>query len=427
MVDAILRGGIMRRRTGLAVAMLLVAAAPVTVPPAAAAPSTNAVVAWDLHAKTAIWDYAQQLPWEQGRSFAMVNGAVYDAVNAIAGTPYQPYLGAPRTTGRESTDAAVATAAYRVLDHLFPAQADRLREQYDQALARIPDGHAKRGGVAVGDRTAATMIAARLHDGSYGDQQWVVGTAPGQWRPTPPAFASGGAWLPFVKPFLVPSAAMFRTAGPPALTSAAYARDVNEVKLLGAAASTARTPDQTEAAQWWHDRRVVEWEIKRQLATTQRLSTLRTARLFAMADLTTADTQIACFDDKRAWSFWRPITAIHLADTDGNPATTADPQWTSLLVAPPFPDLPSGHACGTTARMATYQTFFGRDRIAYSAYSEVTGTRRHYGSFSQGIEELMSARVWGGIHFRTASVRGDQLGRAVSDYVTAHHFQKRHP
>jgi hypothetical protein len=220
---------------------------------------------------------------------------------------------------------------------------------------------------------------------------------------------------------------MFRTAGPPALTSAAYARDVNEVQRLGGTVSAARTPDQTEAAIWWHDRRVVEWEIKRQLAETQRLSVLQTARLFAMIDLTAVDAQTACFDDKRAWNFWRPITAIQLADTDGNPGTVADPAWTSLLVTPPFPDLPSGHACGTTARMATYQTYFGRDRIAFSAYSETSGTRRYFSSFSQSIDELLSARVWGGIHFRTASVRGDQLGRAVSDYVTARYFRKVRP
>jgi hypothetical protein len=254
----------------------------------------------------------------------------------------------------------------------------------------------------------------------------VIGTEPGQWRPTPPTFASDGASVAFVRPFLIPNAAMFRTAGPLALTSTAYANDFNEVKQVGGANSTARTQDQTEAAIWWHDRHVTEWEIKRQLAVTQHLTVLQTARMFAMTDLTVADTGIACFDDKRAWSFWRPVTAIQLAGTDGNPATTADPTWMPLLITPPFPDLPSGHTCATSARMATFRTFFGRDHIAFNAYSEASGTRRYFDSFSQAVDEVLSARVWGGIHFRTASAQGEQLGDAVSEYATTHYFKRQH-
>ncbi|MEJ3750294.1 vanadium-dependent haloperoxidase [Actinomycetes bacterium KLBMP 9797] len=407
----------MRRQFGAAVAMIvaIVLAPPA---PATAAPATNPVIAWDLNAQEAIWDVGRQLPWVQGRSFAMVSGAVYDAVNAIAGRPYQPYLVAPRATGQESTDAAVATAAHRVLLALLPAQRERLVAEYAAALAEIPDGAAKQGGIAIGDQTAAAMIASRANDGSFGDQRWVHGTEPGQWRPTPPAFASEAAWVGFVRPFVVPSAAMFRTDGPPALTSARYAREVNEVQRLGGVDSTARTPDQTEAAIWWHDRNVTEWQIKRQLAQTQRLSVLRTARMFALVDLSVADAAIACSDDKRAWSFWRPVTAVQLADTDGNPGTTADPTWMPLLVTPPFPDHPSGHACATAARMATLRTFLGRDRVAFSAYSVDADATRHFSGFAQAIDELLRARVWGGIHFTSASVQGGELGEEVSRYVT---------
>jgi hypothetical protein len=354
----------------------------------------------------------------------MVSGAGYDAVNAIAGRPYRPLLAAPPATGHESTDAAVATAYYRVLVAVLPAQADRLRVQYDEALAAIPDGPAEQGGIRVGERAAATMIAARANDGSSGDQQWAIGTEPGRWRPTPPLNTGDGASVADVQPFLVPDPAMFRTAGPPALTSAAYARDVNEVQRVGGVDSTVRTADQTESAIWWHDRNVTEWQIKRQLAETRRLSVLQTARMFAMVDVISLDTQIACFDDKRAWGFWRPITAVRLADTDGNPETTAEPAWTPLLVTPPFPDHPSGHACGTAARMATMRTFFGRDRLPFHAYSEASGTTRHFSSFSQAVDELLSARVWGGIHFRTADVQGGRLGEAVSAYVIARYFPR---
>jgi hypothetical protein len=397
--------------------------------PASAGPGTtaqNAVVTWDAFAQTAIWDIAQQQPPQvAGRSFAMVSGAVYDAVNAIAGKPYEPYLVAPRANGTESKDAAIGTAAYLVLDSLFPAQEDRLRTQYDEWLAGIPDSGAKRAGIRIGTQTAAAMIRARADDGAFGDQRWTEGTGSGEWRPTPPDFANGAGWTVFLKPFLIPNAAMFRTAGPPTLTSRAYARDLNEVKRLGSATSTVRTADQTEAARWWHDRRSVHWEIKRQLAVTQRLGSLEAARLFAMVDMTGEDGAVACANDKEFWSFWRPVTAVRLADTDGNPATTADPNWTPLLVTPPFPDHPSGHSCGTSSRMATYRHFFGRDDISFSAVSADTGTTRHFDSFTEATAEVIEARIWGGIHFRTADTGGEVLGTAVSNYVVTHHFQPR--
>ncbi|GAA3719958.1 vanadium-dependent haloperoxidase [Nonomuraea antimicrobica] len=387
--------------------------------------SANPVIVWDRNAETAIWDVARQQPQVQARSFAMVHGAVYDAVNAIAGAPYQPYLVAPAADGSESTDAAVATAAYRVLRSLFPDQEPRLTAQYDQALTAIPDGRSKQRGIAVGSRTADAMITARENDGAFGDQTWPVGTRPGQWRPTPPTYASDGAWVASLKPFLIPSASMFRTSGPPALTSKRYARDFNEVKTVGAANSTVRTADQTQAAIWWHDRHLAEWEIKRQLVTTQRLNTLRTARMFVMVGMAEADATIACYNEKAAWSFWRPVSAIQLADTDGNPETAADPGWTPLLVTPPHPDYTSGHTCFTGASMSALQHFFGRDDLPFSGYSADSGTTRHFRSFSEAIDEVVNARVWGGIHTRTADVAGAKIGRQVTDYMVTHHFKRK--
>jgi hypothetical protein len=420
------RGRVRRKALGVAIAVAVAAPIALVSPVAhasAAVTATNAVITWDINAETAIYDVGGQQPWVQGRSFAMVHGAVYDAVNAIAGTPYQPYLVAPPANGTESTDAAVATAAYQVLNALLPAQQERLRAQYDQSLAAIPDGRSKQGGIAVGGRAAAAMIAARQNDGAFGNQTWVVGTQPGQWRPTPPIFASDGAWVGHVKPFVIPSGSMFRTSGPPALTSRAYARDLNEVKLVGSVSSTARTPDQTEAAIWWHDRRLGEWQIKRQLATGQRLTTLQTARMFAMVDISVADAAIACFSEKEAWNFWRPVTAVQLANTDGNPATVADPNWTSLLITPPFPDYTSGHACATAATMSALAFFFGRDNIAFSAFSADSGTTRHFNSFSQALTELLNARVWGGVHFRAASLQGAKIGAGVTGFVIGHSFR----
>ncbi|MGW9196524.1 phosphatase PAP2 family protein [Micromonospora chersina] len=387
--------------------------------------SANAVIVWDRNAQSAIWDVAGQQPQVQARSFAMVHGAVYDAVNAITGRTYQPYLIAPATNGRESVDAAVGTAAFQVLSSLFPNQQARLQTQYDEWLATIRNGAAKRGGISVGSQTAAAMIAARQNDGAFGNPAWPVGTEPGQWRPTPPTNANDGAWVGTLKPFLIPSASMFRSSGPPALPSEQYARDFNEVKAIGAANSPIRTADQTQAAIWWHDRHLGEWEIKRQLAMTQRLNTLQTARMFAMVDLAETDATTACYNEKGAWMFWRPVTAVQLADTDGNPATEADPNWMPLLVTPPHPDFTSGHTCFTSASMLALKHFFGRDDIPFSAYSEASGTTRYFSSFSAAIAEVIEARIWGGIHTRTADVEGAKIGTKVTAYMIEHYFRPR--
>ena len=426
--DAVRARVLARKAISSAVAVTIAVAAPAALGPStahASNTSADAVITWDRNAQTAIWDIAGQAPQVQSRSFAMVHGAIYDAVNAIAGTPYQPYLIAPPADGTESTSAAVATAGHLVLNALFPAQQERLETQYDEALSKIPAGTAKQRGIAVGTQAAGAMIAARQNDGAFGNQTWPVGTQPGQWRPTPPGFSVDGAWVAYLEPFLIPSASVFRTSGPPALTSRRYARDFNEVKAIGSATSTVRTADQTQAAIWWHDRHLAEWEIKRQLATKQKLNTLQSARMFAMVDMAEADAATACYNEKAAWNFWRPITAVQLAGTDGNPATTADPDWTPLLVTPPHPDFTSGHACFTAASMSALTHFFGRDDISFSGYSTDSGTTRYFRSFSQALAEVIEARIWGGIHTRTADVEGAKIGKKVTAYMVAHYFKPK--
>ncbi|WP_433826066.1 vanadium-dependent haloperoxidase [Actinoplanes sp. CA-015351] len=384
----------------------------------------DAVITWNLHAEEAIWTVARQNPWVQGRSFSMVQGAVYDAVNAIAGTPYRPYLTAVPATGRESAGAAVAAAAYQVLTGIFPEQHDRIRAQYDTFLDGIPDGAAERGGIAIGERTAAAMLTERQGDGAFGVEAFPVGTLPGQWRPTPPTFANLGAWTADLKPFSIPSTSVYRTAGPPALDGVAYARDLNEVKEVGGVNSTVRTADQSDAARWWHDRRMTQWEINRQLIVSQRLGGVQAARLLALVNMAVTDATSACFNEKRHWGFWRPVTAVRLADTDGNAATVADPEWTPLLVTPGSPDYTSGHACATGASMTALLLFFGRDRIGFSATSADTGSTRRFAAFSQALTELINARVWGGIHFRSADLQGARIGVSASTYVFTHEFRR---
>ena len=220
---------------------------------ARAEPAGNTVTEWNEIAASATIATAGQPPHVAPLSLGMVQGAVYDAVNAIDGG-HQPYLAAPRSPGPASKRAAAATAAYRVLVGLFPAQQPTLKPRYDASLAAVPDGPKKAGGIAVGEEAAATMLAARQNDGRGGPFTVVEGSDPGEWRKTPPNFGGDPApWVGNVRPFLVPNVEMLRTEGPNALKSAAYAEDYNEVKELGSLTSTRRTADQTAASIFWQD------------------------------------------------------------------------------------------------------------------------------------------------------------------------------
>jgi hypothetical protein len=410
-------------RMGLTAVIALASAAALPAAPVAAGEPATAVTDWNVNATTAIVGVAKQPPAAAILSYAMVEGAVYDAVNAID-RGHQPYLAEPAATGTESETAAAAQAAHDVLVSLFPAQALTLDAQLATSLGAVTDATARAAGQAIGAATAAAMLAARTGDGRGGPQVAVPGTLPGQWRPTPPLFAVDPvSWVGNVRPFLLPSGSMFRSDGPNALTSAAYAADVAEVKSLGSATSTTRTPDETDAAIWWQDHGVALYNrIVRNVAVGRGLGIVDAARLFAMTDLAGADAMINCWNDKYYWNFWRPITAIRLAGTDGNPATVADPSWTPLIATPPFPDHPSGHSCEVGAFANTLQAFFHTDKVSFSAFSNNSQTTRHFTRFSLMLKEVLDARVWGGIHFRTADVQGSVIGMKVSHYVVNHFF-----
>jgi len=409
----------------LALSSVLVAGAAGVMPASltAAGESSAAVLDWNVNATTAIVTVAKQPPAAAILSYAMVQGAVYDAVNAIDGS-HQPYLAAPAADGSESKSAAAATAAHDVLVGLFPAQTGTLDGQLGTSLAGIPGGAPKTAGEAIGASAAATMLAARANDGRFGPSIAVPGSAPGQWRPAPPLFAVDPvSWVANVKPFLLPRGDLFRSDGPNPLTSGAYAEDYNEVKSLGSATSTTRTADETDAAIWWQDHGAALYNrILRNVASGQGLDIVGASRMLAMTDLAGADSMINCWNDKYHYSFWRPITAIRLGDTDGNPATVADPSWTPLLATPAFPDHPSGHSCEAGAIFNTLQAFFGTDKIAFAAFSNNSGTTRSFSRFSQALKEVLDARVWGGIHFRTADMQGSVIGLKVSHYLVKHFF-----
>jgi hypothetical protein len=427
------------KRTRLLPLLIAPALVAIVLPTAARA---DAVTDWNLIASNAIVlsppAGAGQPPPVSALSFAMVQGAVYDAVNAID-RGHQPYLLQPPSNPTDSKEAAAATAAYQVLIGLFPDQVGTLQPQYDAYIAALPDDPpgSKAAGVTIGEATATAMLTARQNDGRFGPSPTPYPVAPGVWRPTPPNYAVDPApWVGNVRPFLVPSAEMLRTDGPNALTSAAYTEDFNEIKDVGSLTSTTRTPDQTDAAIFWQDHlHAFMNRLFRDLVASEGLDIIDSARLFAMENLAAADAAIGCWNDKYYWQFWRPITAIREADTDGNPDTEADPTWLPLfdpatpvcnlptLVTPPFPDHPSGHACGTGAFVHTLQNFFDTDKIAVSAFSNKSCTTRSFERFSDMLSEVIDARVWAGIHFRTADTQGAVLGKKVAQYMKKHYFQ----
>ena len=345
---------------------------------------------------------------------AMVHGAMYDAVNAIA-SKYQPYLDGLDADPSASKVAAAATAAHGVLAASFPDQAADLQALVEASLATVPDGAAKDAGIAVGEAAAAAMLAAREGDGRGEPYPLTFGAGPGEYRPTPPDFGEfPAAWVANVKPFLAESADDYRTEGPYALDSAEYAADFNEVKAVGAAEGSTRTDEQNALVAFWASP-IGQWsQVERSLAVEQGLDIVAAARLFAIANLAAGDVASACHNDKYVWKFWRPITAIHEAEADGNPATEADPGWTPLVATPPYPEHPSGWNCYAGAHVGALTEFFGTDEMAYQISSPDIPEPRSYASFSQGLQEGIDLRIYQGIHFRNGEVQGAEMGQQAA-------------
>jgi len=359
-----------------------------------------------------------------GIHFAMVHTAIYDAVNSID-RRYTVFAVKPTgKTRKASQEAAAASAAYNILLALFPEQKATLDAAYATSLAAIPDSEAKARGIAIGEEVAAGIMELRANDGRNNAVQYIVGSGPGVYQLTPPAFNPPATpWLAQVKPFTLLDPSQFRAEGPPALTSEQYAADFNEVKRLGSANSTERTAEQTETGRF-HTESPVTFVSRnfRQFAIEQELSVADNARLFAILMVTWADASIAGWDSKYHFNSWRPVTAIRAADTDDNPATEADANWTPLAVTPPHPEYPAAHGFVTGALAESLRRFFGTKNITITFTSTVTGTARTYTNTDDLIKEVIEARIYGGMHFRTAVVHGSELGRRVSKWIAKHYF-----
>jgi hypothetical protein len=415
----------------------LTAALATTVAVAPVAPTANAsgphpsqtdtyVSAWDAVGAQAL--AAEKLSPPDGIViFGYAGIAVYDAVMAVR-RKYEPFAirtSAPRGT---SPEAAVVAAAHRIYEHYLPAQEVTILDPaYDASLGTIPDGRAKTRGVAVGLRVANALIAQRADDGfrAVVDYTPPNPAGPGNWvptAPTPPIGTRVGA----MEPFALKSADQFRPDGPPPLRSRRWARDYNEVKKIGSRTSTTRRGWQTTAASFWGEPPVYQAHLAlRGVITQHNLDVVQAARMMAMVSVTYADAAIACFEAKYAYEFWRPITAIPAGDKDGNDATVADPAWMPLLPGTPnHPEYPSAHSCITPAGAQALAEFLGTRRIDLTMPSLTGLDDRHYDTVTELAWEVGNARIWGGIHFRTAVEDGIRIARQTAAEVLDDNFER---
>jgi hypothetical protein len=394
-----------------------------TITQQAATNQPNAVLVWNQAALGAIQQDATD-PLFASRALAMVQAAVYDAVNAVEGTPaYYVKIAAPADA---SVDAAVDAAAHDVLSDLYPAQQASFDALLTSLLALLPAGQATTDGETVGQAAGNAIIAMRANDGSQSFVDFTPGTAAGDWQPTAPMYAPAldPQWAN-LKPFALTSPNQFDPAGPPALTSQQWADAVNQVESLGAVNSTTRTADQTQTAQFWNDASGTytppgHWNaISETVAQQQGDSLVADARLFAELDISLADAGITAWNTKYDYDTWRPITVIQTGGAGVNSGVTADPTWEPLLTTPNFPEYVSGHSTFSGAASTVLDAFFG-DNISFSSTEPtLPGVTRSYTSFDQAAQEAGMSRIYAGIHFIFSDTDGLAAGQAVAQWDLA--------
>jgi hypothetical protein len=374
---------------------------------------------------------------------AMVHNAIYLAVaSRDDGHSWDDHHGRKSPF---SAAAATATAAYKVLIGLDPpggvpvpvppfgqqlplpdAVTGWLDVQYQTSknAAVLADGMtAVDAGIAAGDAAAATVLQERQSDGRYGAYRFASGTSIGSWDelgppPAPPTELRFD-WLAEVKPFVINNADQFRSRGPNSLTSGAYARDYNEVKSTGRVDGNARQPEQQDVADFFNVNALELFNRTfRTIAEEHHLTLKEQARLFALLSTATADSLITCWADKGRYLFWRPVTAIRNGSNDGNRATVGEADWTPYVATPPYPDHASGYNCISGAMMFSAREFFGTNKIHFSLVKVGTNEERHYTRLTDVVDDTIDARVWQGLHFRTADVQGAKIGEKVARWVS---------
>lgn len=382
----------------------------------------NAVIEWNRTLLTIVRTQgAQPAAIHSTRNFAILHAAMYDAITNIDPrfTPYLVTL--PDVHRSASTIAAADAAAHDVLVSLYPPFRTSLDAELQQDLARLPASDRTSDGLAVGQAVAADLLAVRATDGAnITPPPYVPGTQPGNYQLTPPNFAPADftQWAQVI-PFALTRADQFRPDSPPELTSAEYTNAFNEVKAIGFINSTARTAVQTEIGRFWNGNIQDFWnEIAQTAVLDHQLDLQSSARLFALLNISLADTAIAFFEAKYTYNFWRPVTAIQSAGTDANPETDPIPAWLPLSTkTAPDPSYPGAHSAISRAA-ATVLTFYFGDAFTFDVTSEaLAGVTRHFTSFSAAAEEAGLSRIYAGQHFRSDHNAGRTLGRHVAEFV----------
>jgi hypothetical protein len=356
--------------------------------------------------------------------FAFVHLAMYNAVVGITGE-YELYRWDKHAPTNASPEAAAAAAAHRVLVTYFPAAAATLDTHLASSLALVPDGGPQDKGISYGVRAADRIIALRASDGRNAPVTVPVGTNPGHWRPEPTTALFGTAWMGGVTPLAIESATQFAPGPPPAIGSATYLEEFDEVRDYGGQNSdTMRTADQTLTARFYSDTAIGPIQTGlRDLATRRALNISDSARMFAAVETAIADAVITAWYGKLQYMWWRPITAIRNADTDGDDDTAGVPGWTPLIGTPPYPEWPSG-LCAVIGALGTVLTRLNDDeKVDLWIASAAAGESRYFATKAQMAQEAVDARVWSGIHFRTADEVSIVIGTAVAEYTLDHYFQ----
>ena len=373
---------------------------------------------------------SSQTPFAQARFGAITQLAVFEAVNACT-REYQPYLGTVVAPAGASAEAAAIAAAHTVLKTYFGGNAAMLDAARAASLSAIPDGQSKTDGIKVGEAAADAMIKLRAADGSAPPQTFLPATTdPGVWQPTPPAFGPGLLlhWRN-VAPFGIKTSDQFRLRPPPALASQKYRKAYDEVKSVGEINSTARPKDRADVAQFYAftpPTQVFDLAAQ-QVSAAQKRSLSENARALALINMAIADGLVAVFDTKYFYVFWRPVTAIRAGETDGNPLTDGDVNWTPFVTTPSFPGYASAHAAGSGAARKVCELLFGAGGHSITLTNpSVPATKDivlHYATFHDITQDVDDARVYGGIHFRFDQKEGNRLGREVGSYVYEHNLR----
>lgn len=367
---------------------------------------------WNQQAGACALEAKQNAPFAT-HTLAIVHAAMFDAINSIEGR-YTPYKFKVAAAPGSSAEAAGVAAAHAVLEKLFPQQKSVISPAYTASLAKIPEGSGKTAGIAVGEEVAAKILALRASDGSDAPNDYRPRTAPRVYVATTlPIVSQWGK----VTPWVMQRGSQFRPDPPPALTSPQWARDYNEVKDLGGANSTSRTAEQTDIARFW----IITGPqladpIARQLAGAPGRSLIQNARLFALLEMAVADAYIAVFDAKYTFNFWRPITAIRNGDIDGNDATTRDPDWEPAIDTPPHPEYPCAHCIASATARAVLESEFGVGPHSLSMTSATAlGVERHWSTIKDFADEVSSARIYGGIHYRNSTEVAKRMGASIGE------------